>query len=455
TDTASPWSWSFAPAANGYYQFYSRANDTAGNYEATNSSWDAWCAYDNVLPYLASSNPTDGAIGIGTGAGSVICVFSEPMNQAYTGFTTNLPGAGGAWSPNGTVFTVTYGALAASTVYWIQFAGQNHRDLAGNLLNTGLNTDVNFTTAGGAGVATVADNLWVERSSPNIILHWTNVTDSTNWHVYCSNNRLAAFPGGWTMKTIAGTNRTDTMTGQCTDGLTWYYIVRGFDGTATESKNSTMGVKTQLSFTLNAAPSTNNMYFSLPYNCQYKKASDIVKDIEGGDGVNSPSTVISLIGQWSQAGQSGVTYFYEPSFLDWEGTDFAIAPGDGLYFGIISTFNWVVNGTDKASQLTFTLNAAPATNNMYISLPYTSNYTKASDIVKAIEGGDGVNSPSTKIALIGLWSQAGQSGVTYFYEPSFLDWEGTDFAIAPGDGIYLGIIASFTWTPEILTPAVP
>ncbi|MBI5000697.1 MAG: carboxypeptidase regulatory-like domain-containing protein [Euryarchaeota archaeon] len=50
TDTASPWSWSFAPAANGYYQFYSRANDTAGNYEATNSSWDAWCAYDSVGP---------------------------------------------------------------------------------------------------------------------------------------------------------------------------------------------------------------------------------------------------------------------------------------------------------------------------------------------------------------------------------------------------------------------
>ncbi|MBI5001020.1 MAG: Ig-like domain-containing protein [Euryarchaeota archaeon] len=297
-----------------------------------------------------------------------------------------------------------------------------------------------------------ADNLWVEKANPNIIIHWQNVTDPVSWHIYYSNDKLATFPGNWTMTSIGGTARTWTHVGACTDGLIWYYIVRAF--TTMEDDNSTMGVKAQLGFTMNAAPNTNNMFFSLPYNCQYKKASDIVKDIEGGDGVNSPSTKISLVGQWSQAGQAGITYFYEPLFLDWEGTDFAIAPGDGLYFGIISTFNWVINGTDTSSLLTFTLNAAPTTNNMFFSLPYASTCTRASDIVKAIEGGDGVNSPSTKISLIGLWSHPGQSSTTYFYDPYFLDWEGTDFPIIPGDGLYLGIISNFTWIPSLITPRV-
>jgi hypothetical protein len=55
-DTAFPWSWSFAfPNGNGYYQFYTRAYDTAGNYESAPASRDTLCAFDNVNP-LSSVN---------------------------------------------------------------------------------------------------------------------------------------------------------------------------------------------------------------------------------------------------------------------------------------------------------------------------------------------------------------------------------------------------------------
>jgi parallel beta-helix repeat protein len=50
-DTASPWSWTFtSPNGNGYYQFYSRARDNAGNEEAAPGAADAICGVDNTLP---------------------------------------------------------------------------------------------------------------------------------------------------------------------------------------------------------------------------------------------------------------------------------------------------------------------------------------------------------------------------------------------------------------------
>ncbi len=47
----SPWQWNFAfPHGDGYYEFYSISNDTAGNMELTPGSADARCAYDATAP---------------------------------------------------------------------------------------------------------------------------------------------------------------------------------------------------------------------------------------------------------------------------------------------------------------------------------------------------------------------------------------------------------------------
>jgi hypothetical protein len=50
-DMASPWSWTFtSPNGNGYYQFYSRARDNAGNEEAAPVAADTICGVDNTPP---------------------------------------------------------------------------------------------------------------------------------------------------------------------------------------------------------------------------------------------------------------------------------------------------------------------------------------------------------------------------------------------------------------------
>jgi len=50
-DTASPWQWSFTfPNGEGYYEFYTIANDTAGNTEAAPASADETAGYDITAP---------------------------------------------------------------------------------------------------------------------------------------------------------------------------------------------------------------------------------------------------------------------------------------------------------------------------------------------------------------------------------------------------------------------
>lgn len=50
-DTSDPWSWDFTfPQGQGYYQFFSIANDTAGNIEPFKSVPDQVCGYDSTPP---------------------------------------------------------------------------------------------------------------------------------------------------------------------------------------------------------------------------------------------------------------------------------------------------------------------------------------------------------------------------------------------------------------------
>ncbi len=56
TDTAAPWSWSFDfPNGTGYYEFYTRAHDNGGNYEAAPPTNDTLCQYTVSSAEVAST----------------------------------------------------------------------------------------------------------------------------------------------------------------------------------------------------------------------------------------------------------------------------------------------------------------------------------------------------------------------------------------------------------------
>jgi hypothetical protein len=60
-DTTEPWNWTFGfPDGQGYYEFYSIANDTAGNTEVAPATAETDCAYDATSPNITDTSPAAG-----------------------------------------------------------------------------------------------------------------------------------------------------------------------------------------------------------------------------------------------------------------------------------------------------------------------------------------------------------------------------------------------------------
>jgi hypothetical protein len=102
-DSASPWSWSFNfPSGNGYYQFFSRANDNAANFEAAPGVADQTCGYDTVIPtssvnaiasYWNTASPltiTGIAADATSGVKNVTLYFRYSVNNATWGAWTSF-----------------------------------------------------------------------------------------------------------------------------------------------------------------------------------------------------------------------------------------------------------------------------------------------------------------------------------------------------------------------------
>ncbi|MDI6917106.1 MAG: DUF835 domain-containing protein [Thermoplasmatales archaeon] len=144
TDTASPWEWSFNfPNGTGYYEFYSRANDTAGNYEDAPTNNDTICGYDNVAPTVTATTPSNGGTTTNVWQ-NVSFDFSEPMNTSITPtISTNMSGTiTYSWESNTKLWVNHSLALNVDTSYYVNISGVE--DLAGNQLS-GNYMNITFT----------------------------------------------------------------------------------------------------------------------------------------------------------------------------------------------------------------------------------------------------------------------------------------------------------------------
>ena len=384
-------------------------------------------------PFVVDTNPVDLSANVPL-LQSIWVNFSEPMLpgsvsvESSPAMTYNL-----AFSNGDATVTASHGApFAICTVYtvWV-----NGTDVDGNPLIGGpVPVPWTFTTS--CTLAAPA-NLKVQRfgGGADIRLDWDDVTGATEYLVYYSSNRFAPFPGAWTLYAPNPTISEQILLGQGSDPNTYFYVVEAQAGAAVSGK-STMGVKRPLVFTLNPL-NTNVMWFSLPYRSGYTKASDIANELTSAN--------VNVVGKWNPATQRSDIYYFRGS--KWRGTDFTIGAADGLYLGIVSSFTWVVNGTDSSTALSFNLNLGGNVN--WRGIPFTGTYTLASDIVADLEPLGG----NSKITEVGVWDAASQSRVRYYYSAG--SWIGTDFTISPGAGVYLIITSSFVWTPSLVTPTVP
>ncbi len=387
--------------------------------------WSFWTAM--VPPKILQTVPAAGATNVPLGA-PILVTFSETMDTATVTVTIvpSIP-LTRTWNPpSNTFLNLTHTTqFAPCTTYTVTIGGD---DMQGNQLASGpVPNPWSFTTACpllGPG------HLRVSMAGADVQLTWDSVAGATQYRIYGAGDRFTAWP--WTQRgTVTGTSFLAT--GDGADGLTHYYIVRAYDGTK-EGANSSMGVKTMLRFP-QASVNTNAAWFSLPYSTTYLRASDIANAL-------GPAN-INVVGKWIPSQQRAVVYYFARG--RWQGTDFPIAGGDGLYLGVVRAFSWNVTGTDANLNLPFTLNPPPAGNVNWISVPWTGTYRRASDLATALG--------PAKVTQIGLWNATTQTSVTYTWTGSA--WTGTDFAIAPGAGVYLLIASTFMWAPSLITPAVP
>jgi hypothetical protein len=326
--------------------------------------------------------------------------------------------------------------FATCTAYTVQIFG-NDRD--SNALVAGpVPNPWTFTTT--CGVA-APRGLEVVRAAggADILLQWRAVTGASSYVIYSSLNRFV-WPWPQIGEVFAPAIRF-TAVGHGSDGTTHYYLVLAKDAGGVLSGNSTMGVKAHLSFAMSASRS-NVYWMSIPYRSIYKRASDISDELTAAR--------IDVIGKWSAQTQSTILWYYLRGA--WRGTNFALGPGDGFYIGVRSSFAWVVNGTDGAVGHPFTFYPAPNNNVNWISLPYTHAFSRANEIVRAIEGGIGPGA-NTKIVELARWDPNTQALVRFSWTPA--GWSGTDFLLGVGEGLYVRVVSTFTWTPRLLTPEVP
>lgn len=391
-------------------------------------------------PRILSTDPKDRAAGVPLDAPLVI-VFDRPMDTTTLNWTID-PDPGGwthAWQDNDTRLVLSHSNLFANDTTYVAHVLEIYDTLGNPLVPGPVPNPWQFTT--GTAVSTPR-NLEVWRFFPNdVVVVWDAVLGATSYHVYHTTDRFEPWP--WvSMMEITAPTTSALLAGHLTDGLDHYYIVRAYnDALGEESTNSTMGVKVDESFVTN--PMKASIYWmSLPYESIYSKASDIASELT--------ESKVNLIAKWDRNRQEVISYYFARG--KWRGRDFALNPGDGFYVSVVSDFSWYINGTDLDMDLDLGFLPTPTKKNAHwVSLPYTSTYAKASDIVLDIEGGLGPGT-NAKITEVRKWDPLTGTEIVFFYDGS--GWSGDDFDVLAGEGVCLRVVTSFSWSPALLTPVV-
>ena len=413
------------------------ARDRAGNplTNATGSVPNPWFFTTRCLPpQVLATDPANGSTNVDLFA-PIVVSFSEPMNRTSVNWSVS-PGASftSDWTDDDKTLTLVHTSpFGRSTTYAVAVSGE---DRNGEGLGPGPAPNPwSFTTAATNPGPT---GLHVARTPPHLTLTWDAAFGATSYLVYSSPDKFAPWP--WPrLREVTTVSFIDD--GADADGAPHYYIVRAKDSLGEVTGNSTMGAKVPLTFEFDAAR-TNVYWMSLPYRSQYATAKDISDALTAAN--------IDVVGMWDPASGRSALWFYLRGA--WRGTDFPLAPGDAFFLGVLADFTWIVNGTDGPAAHPFAPHALPGGDTCWVSLPFTSPYARASDVVADIEGGLGP-AENRFIVEVARWDPVGDRIESFAWTPT--GWGGTDFRLAVGEALFLRVVSTFAWTPNLITPEAP
>jgi len=388
-----------------------------------------------IKPQILRTNPRDGAVDVEIDA-PIVVTFATHMNTSLVTVAVDpQPLSSFTWSwEDDRILTLNHSwFFALATIVTVTVAGQ---DTHGDDLESGPAPNPWFFTT--TGFLPAPRGLHVARSSPDIVLTWDAPPWATSFLVYASADKFAPWP--WPLlDEVPGTSYRHVDAD--VDGVSTFYVVRAKDALGTTSGNSTMGVELSLAFTVEAGR-TNVHWVSLPYRSSYGTAKDVSDALT--------ATRIEFVIKHNAAAQRSILWYFFRG--RWQGTDFPLNPRDLLSISPRVSFTWVVNGTDGPEPLSFPVYPAPNRNTHLVALPPTSAYANASEVVVDIEGGLGpVAQP--QIVEVARWDAVTQRLIRFVRIAG--GWGGTDFALSPGEGLYVVVASSFIWSPRLITPERP
>ncbi len=278
----------------------------------------------------------------------------------------------------------------------------------------------------------------VEKSGDDVKLTWNKVTEDTlgnpenvDYYVIYRNASPSFVPGP--SDSIAGTTDTFyTDVGALYSSESYYYLVKAVDVAKNRSAKSNMGYKFNKFFNENPSATDKN-WVSLPWHSEYATVSDLTTDLSPS---GNPLTKVTNL----RDDQAYESWIWDPDFLMWFGTDFAIQPGRGYEIVTIKDTTLCFVGSNNPAGL-ITLNENPsATDKNWVSIPYNAVYSTVSDITTEYSPS---GNPLVKITNL----RDDQAYESWIWDPDFLMWFGTDFAIQPGRGYEFVTIIDTVWNP--------
>jgi len=214
-----------------------------------------------------------------------------------------------------------------------------------------------------------------------------------------------------------------------------YFMIKALDGDGNMSPTSPVGSIFSVRLVPNVA-NTDEYRFSLPYQNTYSKASDLMKDL-------SPAgNPIYKMERLNYGDQKISWYWWDE--VEWSDVDFDIVPTESYSIAINADTNLRFIGVNDPS-ISFDITANSLIADEYrISLPYNSDYQKASDLALDLGG-------STVVQSISRYDYLSQSSVVYDVVAGT-----NDFNLVPGEGLSIvlrdpGGNALRNWRPKLTT----
>jgi len=281
-------------------------------------------------------------------------------------------------------------------------------------------------------------DIMVNKSAPDLNVWWNEVTQDmygspvTVDHYEYFRYTTPDFVPGVNNWVIGGPDTSYIDNNLLPDANDYYYLAFAFDIYGTKSNKSNMGYKFRKSLNEEAVKTDKN-WASLPYNSEYTNASDIT------DEFSPAGTPIYKITK-RNPDQTYTSRVWIGPPINWSG-NFAITKGEMYEISVDADTTIILVGSHDPNYAVPLNENLTKTDKNWVSLPYNSEYTNASDITDEFSP---AGTPIYKITK----RNPDQTYTSRVWIGPPINWSG-NFTITRGEGLEISVDQDTSWVPTV------